>query len=498
MLKVDGIYKKYGKKQVLNNLSFEVPENSIYTLVGAYGDGKTTLLNIIAGFEKADKGNIYIKEVECQKEPSKARKLFGFVPDDFPMYDQLSGKEYLEFFGRIMSDKDDEQIKHLAVNLLGFVGLDKAIDVRIKRYNYHMRQKLSIARALLHNPKFIILDEPFYGLDVKHVKEIKEIIDFLHKQGRTIFMTSDNLNLSASVSTAIGIMENGTMLYGEQVQKAYETLLSKTSMNNMTVRKDMLKERTIYIGNDHKENDEFDFEDTSSEYKINKEITKNPDGQGDLNHTMHRMPDLSQTMHKMPNINQSRHKMQELNHTMHRMPDLSNTMHEMPDLSHTMHRMPDLNQTMHKMPDLSHTMHEMPDLNQTMHRMPDLSHTMHEMPDLNQTMHRMPDLSHTMHEMPDLNQTMHRIPDLSHTMHEMPDLNQTMHRMPDLNHTMHRMPPVEEPIKMPYSEIQKIHNSRTGDDLSNRVVTSNRMNVEKRGAGGSRVVTNKNNIRKKS
>ena len=75
-----------------------------------------------------------------------------------------------------MSDNNDEQIRHLAVNLLRFVGLGDYIDVRIKKYSYPMRQKLSIARALLHNPKLIILDEPFYGLDVKHVKEIKEII----------------------------------------------------------------------------------------------------------------------------------------------------------------------------------------------------------------------------------------------------------------------------------------------------------------------------------
>ena len=107
MLKVEGIYKKYGKKQVLKNLSFVVPEGSIYTLVGAFGEGKTTLLNIIAGYDKADRGNVYIKDVECQTKPTKAKELFGFVPDNFPMYEELSGKEYLEFFGTIMSQKDE-------------------------------------------------------------------------------------------------------------------------------------------------------------------------------------------------------------------------------------------------------------------------------------------------------------------------------------------------------------------------------------------------------
>ena len=100
------------------------------------------------------------------------------MPDKFPVYDELTAKEYLEFFGKIMSDKDDEQIRHLTVNLLGFVGLSDYIDVRIKRFSYSMKQKLSIARALLHNPKLIILDEPFYGLNVDQVVEIKEILEF--------------------------------------------------------------------------------------------------------------------------------------------------------------------------------------------------------------------------------------------------------------------------------------------------------------------------------
>jgi ABC-type glutathione transport system ATPase component len=261
---------------------------------------------------------------------------------------------------------------------------------------------------MLHNPKLIILNEPFYGLDVKHVKEIKEIIDFLHDQGITIFMTSDNLKLSASLSTAIGIMEGGTMLVGEKVKTAYSALVSQTRMQNMTVRNEMIKERTINLFDDEDQSQGFDFKDVTSEYKAHNEITKNPD----------------------------------INHTMTQMPNLNNTMHQMPDLSHTMTQMPNLNNTMHQMPDLSHTMTQ----------------------------------------------------------------------MPNLNNTMYRMPPVIEPIQMPYEELQKIHNSRTGEDLSNRIQdnygrtqensirnqsNSNRLHVEKRGAGGSRVVTNKNNMKKK-
>ena len=419
MLKVEGLSKKYNKKQVLNDLSFEVPEGSIYTLVGGYGEGKTTLLNIIAGYSKADRGNIYIKDVDCISQSSKAKKMFGFVPDKFPVYDELTGKEYLEFFGKIMSNKDDEQVRHLTVNLLGFVGLSKYIDVRIKKYNYSMKQKLSIARALLHNPKLLILDEPFYGLDADNVKEIKEILDFLHEQGRTIFMTSDNLNLSASISTAVGIMENGSMLSGDRIRKAYANLVSQSRMREITIRGGMLKERTKNLSVEE-ENDSFDFEDESAALERNREVTRSPQIEKELNNTMHQMPNINNTMHQMPNIN----------------------------------------------------------------------NTMHQMPDINNTMHQMPNINNTMHQMPNINNTMHQMPDINNTIHQMPNINNTMHHIPNINNR------VPEPIKMPYEEVKKIHNSATANNLNGRIHKDNRINVEKRGAGGSRVVTNKDNLRK--
>lgn len=228
MLKVENICKTYDDKKVLNNLSFTVPEGEIYTLVGAFGEGKSTLINILAGFVKPDSGHIYVKGTDCQLSVDKARTLYGYVPDVFPSYGNMTLKEYMIFFGTIMDILDREQINHLSVNLLEFVGLHDYINVKIRKVNYGQKQKLSIARALLHNPKLIVLDEPFYGLNVDQVVEIKEILEFLHKQGRTIFMTSDNLQLSASLSTSVGIMENGSMLYGERTKAAYNNIISNS------------------------------------------------------------------------------------------------------------------------------------------------------------------------------------------------------------------------------------------------------------------------------
>lgn len=283
MLRIEEISKSYGEKKVLNNVTFTVPEGEIYTLVGEFGEGKTTLLNLITGLVAPDKGIITIKDVDCVNNREESKYLFGYVPDNFPVYPQLTLKEYLVFFGRLMGNKDEEQIKHLAVNLIGYVGLEKYIGCRICKLNYAQKQKLSIARALMHSPRLLILDEPFYGLSVEEVVEIKEILEFLHKQGRTIFMTSDNLQLSASLSTSIGIIQNGEMLYGEQVQVAYENIKANSLMKPVTQRKDITQ-----------------IERTQRRDDINNTMHSIPD----INNTMHRIPDISNTMHeeaiKMP------------------------------------------------------------------------------------------------------------------------------------------------------------------------------------------------------
>lgn len=239
MLKIDGICKSVGGKEVLKNVTFTVPEGEVYTLVGKFGEGKTTLINIITGLIGPSKGVVTIKDVDCINNRDESKYLFGYVAENFPVYPQLTLKEYLMFFGRLMGNRDEEQIKHLAVNLIGYVGLEKYIGCRISKLNYAQKKKLCIARALMHSPRLLILDEPFYGLSVDEVMEIKEILDFLHKQGRTIFMTSDNLQLSASLSTSIGIIQDGEMLYGEQVKAAYENIRASSLMKSSVQKREI-------------------------------------------------------------------------------------------------------------------------------------------------------------------------------------------------------------------------------------------------------------------
>ena len=421
MLKVENICKTYDDKIVLNNLSFTVPEGEIYTLVGAFGEGKSTLINIITGFEKPDSGHVYVKGTDCQLSVDKARTLFGYVPDIFPSYGNMTLKEYMNFFGSMMDTSDSEQLKHLTVNLLGFVGLGDYIDKRVRRLNYGQKQKLSIARALLHNPKFIILDEPFYGLNVDQVVEIKDILEFLHKQGRTIFMTSDNLQLSASLSTSVGIMENGTMLYGERIKQAYENIRANS--------------KQVF---------------TQVKYNVNEHEISNID--------ISQIQDLSMTG-DLPNLDMTDNT-SDIDMT-GSIPNMSNYM---TDLDYTSN-----------IPNMSNYMTDL----ESTSSIPNMSNYM-------------TDLDNTSN-----------IPNMSSYIYQEDDyVSQMLY---------------DEPIQMPYEELEAIEKTKNGENISRRIISkriddddeidkksfydskpvvSRRGIEEKRGVGGSRVVTDKSKYNK--
>ena len=459
MLKVENICKTYDEKKVLNNLSFTVPEGEIYTLVGDFGVGKSTLLSIIAGYEKPDSGQVYIKGTDCQLSVEKARSLFGYVPDSFPMYKNMTLKEYMIFFGYMMGESDDEKLKHLTVNLLGFVGLSDYIDKRIKVLNYGQEQKLSIARALLHNPKFIILDEPFYGLNVDQVIEIKDIIEFLHEQGRTIFMTSDNLQLSASLSTSIGIMENGTMLYGERIKQAYDKIRANS--------------RQIFTQEKYNEeyvDNKYNKDDTYKELDNIQEIS-NLDMTGSIS-------DVNMTG-SMPNLDM-----------IGSISDMNMT-GSVPNLDVT-GGIPNLDMT-GGVPNLDMT-GGVPNLDMT-GSIPNLDMT-GSIPNLNMT-GNIPNMSDY-------------ITDLDITSNQ----NVSAYMTQDENYLSRML--YEEPIQMPYEEYEAITKTKNGEDISSRVINKNNGNnekekegyydarrtisrrgiEEKRGIGGSRVVTDRNRYNK--
>lgn len=187
ILEVSNITKQFLNKKVLNNLSFSVPEHSIFAFVGQNGAGKTTTMKLILGLLKSDQGEIFVNGKKVNFGENKTNKYIGYLPDVPEFYDFMTPKEYLKMCGEI-SLLSNEEIKQKSEELLKLVGLEKE-NKRIKGFSRGMKQRLGIAQALLNSPKLLICDEPTSALDPIGRKEVLDILLSLKKYTTVIFST---------------------------------------------------------------------------------------------------------------------------------------------------------------------------------------------------------------------------------------------------------------------------------------------------------------------
>lgn len=211
MIAIKGLKKKYGKFQALNSLDLEVKKGNIFGLVGPNGAGKTTAIKIITGLVAADEGSVNICDIDALSKPHLSKALIGYVPDYFGVYDNLKVKEYLEFFASGFS-LYGLKARKIYMELLYQVGLENREDYMLDSLSKGMQQRLALARALLHNPDVLIMDEPTNGLDPRTRFEFKEFIRELSAQGKTILISSHLLSEISEICTNIGIIEHGKMV----------------------------------------------------------------------------------------------------------------------------------------------------------------------------------------------------------------------------------------------------------------------------------------------
>ncbi len=203
--------KKYGKFTALDSLSMNITENSIFGFVGPNGAGKTTTMKIMAGLLKADSGNIYINGEDILKNPKRIRDRIGYMPDFFGVYDDLKVSEYMDFYaGTYYIPYADR--KELVDNLLEIVDLSEKKDIYVDSLSRGMKQRLCLARSLIHDPDLIILDEPASGLDPRARIEMKEILKNLREMGKTIIVSSHILPELAEMCSEIGIIDHGKLV----------------------------------------------------------------------------------------------------------------------------------------------------------------------------------------------------------------------------------------------------------------------------------------------
>jgi ABC-2 type transport system ATP-binding protein len=211
MLKVEGLVKKYGKFTAVNQLDMCVEKGSIFGFVGPNGAGKTTTMKIIAGLLSADSGNVYIDGINLLDDIDMLKQKIGYMPDFFGVYNNLRVDEYLDFFAGTYYIPYSER-KDIIDNLLELVDLTHKRNDYVDGLSRGMKQRLCLARSLVHDPDILILDEPASGLDPRARIEMKEILKQLSTLDKTIIISSHILPELAEMCTEIGIINDGKIV----------------------------------------------------------------------------------------------------------------------------------------------------------------------------------------------------------------------------------------------------------------------------------------------
>lgn len=222
MLKIKNLTKKYGEKIAVNDLSLDVEAGQICAFIGHNGAGKTTTLKAIAGIIDFDGGEIYIDDINIKTNSIEAKKKIAYLPDNPDLYEHLKGIDYLNFIADIF-DVSEEERKAEIENYAKRLEIYNDLGAPISSYSHGMKQKLALVSALIHEPKLILLDEPFVGLDPVSSHAFKEIMNEFVKNGSAIFYSTHVLEVAEKICTHVAIIKQGKLVASGEMQKVRGT-----------------------------------------------------------------------------------------------------------------------------------------------------------------------------------------------------------------------------------------------------------------------------------
>lgn len=215
LLECQDLCKSFGKKQILKNVSFELDEGDILAFIGPNGSGKTTTIKLILGLQGIDKGSVNINSFDIKKDFVKAIEKVGAIVENPDTYMYLSGWDNLKLTANMYKNISDEAIK----DIVKLVDLETRIHDKVSKYSLGMRQRLGIARALINKPNILILDEPTNGLDPEGIKDLRNLLKKLAKEGMGILISSHNLAELESFCNKVLIIDNGTIIETSEVKE---------------------------------------------------------------------------------------------------------------------------------------------------------------------------------------------------------------------------------------------------------------------------------------
>jgi len=211
-LRVNNLYRYFGKLQAVNGVTFEVPHGSVCGFVGANGAGKTTTMRILATLDYPTLGNAEVCGIDVIQHPNEVRRLIGWMPDHFGNYEHMTVLEYLDFYARALGYKGAERRQRIQ-EVMDFTDLHPLAERFSNKLSKGMTQRLGLGRALLHDPQVLIMDEPAAGLDPKARVELKHLIRVLAREGKTIFISSHILSELGEMCDSLLFINNGRIVH---------------------------------------------------------------------------------------------------------------------------------------------------------------------------------------------------------------------------------------------------------------------------------------------
>ena len=211
MIEIKNVSKKYGNKVALNNVSFKVEDGEIFAFIGHNGAGKTTLIKAITGIHEFDEGEILINGKSIVDNPIECKKEMAYMPDNPELYENMKAIDFINFICD-MYEVDQETREKNIKKYAELFEIDKNLNDLISSFSHGMKQKVVLIASLAHNPKILIMDEPFVGLDPKAVFDVKKVMNEMVKEGKTVFFSTHILDVAEKLCSKVAIIKNGEII----------------------------------------------------------------------------------------------------------------------------------------------------------------------------------------------------------------------------------------------------------------------------------------------
>ena len=212
MIEIKNVSKTYnGKKKVLKNISFKIEGGEIFAFIGHNGAGKTTMIKCIMGILGFEEGDILVDNKSIKEEPLECKRIMAYVADNPDLYENMKAIDFINFICDMYEVSEDIRREN-TLKYAKMFGIEDKLNDDISSFSHGMKQKIALIAALAHNPKVLIMDEPFVSLDPKAVYDMKEIMRDMAKEGKTIFFSTHILDVAEKLCDRVAIIKDGTIV----------------------------------------------------------------------------------------------------------------------------------------------------------------------------------------------------------------------------------------------------------------------------------------------